>query len=123
MHRTQRNDAFQHRRLLKRPEHRSLLLARSFNIELKTNVLPGHRHLDILHHGVDAFQNAIDFSGDHIRAAAGYFISIHRQLQVESLFSIAKEEQAKQNESSGKNRCEIQIPRPLPCPPTQPQTK
>src|SRR5882762_11396496 len=91
LHRAKRDDALEHRRLLETPQHRSVLRARSFQVELKTNMLPGHRYLDVLHHRMDAFQNLIDLRIDRVGAAAGYFIGMYRQLQIEPLFRTAQQ--------------------------------
>ncbi len=53
-----------------------LFFACSFHIELQTNMLPGLGDLDVLHHGVNALQNAVDFGADDVGAAARHFVGV-----------------------------------------------
>ena len=56
LHRPQRDNTLEHGRLLQCLQHLLLLLARSFQIKLKADMLPGLGHMHVFHHGVDAFQ-------------------------------------------------------------------
>jgi hypothetical protein len=108
LHRTERDDAFKHGRLFESPQYFSVFPARSLDVELKTDMFRRDCDLGVLHHGMNAFQNAVDLRADDVGTAAAHFVGMYRQLQIEPLFRVAQQEKAKQNQSGGKDRGEIQ---------------
>src|SRR5277367_6334639 len=89
-------------------QNHTLILARGFQLELNTHVFRSRGHLQVVGHAMDAFENAVYLEGDFVGVAAGNFIAVDCRFQTEALLRASQQEEAKQNESSLKNRCEIE---------------
>src|SRR6202142_387747 len=108
VHRAELSCTIKNRRLLQTAQHLVLIPARSLQLKLNAHVLLGRGNLHVLHHGVDTFQNAVDLRSNFVGTAAGNFVTADCGFQTKSFFRAPQQEKAKQNEGSGKDRCEIE---------------